>query len=313
MKYTTLGKTGIEVSELTIGAWQLGGPLMFDGQPDGHPDPGKESVIRMIQELGDLGINAIDTAEQYSAGESERRVGEAIAGNRDKWVISTKFGYRVGPNNTRIDDSTPPTILPSLEGSLKRLNTDYIDVYLYHCMPEVDDLDAGREILEKAKADGKIRSYGISTADLSIVEAMVQRDMLDVLQFPTNLLEDRPDLRALAFENGIGTQIRGIMAQGRLSGKYFKSTPDWRSDDNRAQWFNGSDFTKYAILQNAVPEGYTMAQLAIRWILDQPAYHTICMGAKNIEDYRTAIAALDLPALTPETLEALNSFADQLR
>ena len=130
MKLNELGKTGIKVSPITIGAWQLGGPLFFDGKPDGHPDPGKENVIRMIHELGDLGINAIDTAEQYSAGESERRVGEALKGRRDQWVVSTKFGYRIGPNNTRDDGSQPETIMPSLEGSLNRLGTDVIDVYL---------------------------------------------------------------------------------------------------------------------------------------------------------------------------------------
>ena len=97
MELRALGGTGIEVSPITIGAWQLGGPLFFDGKPDGHPDPGKESVIRMIHELGDLGVNSIDTAEQYSAGESERRVGAALKGRRDRWVVSSKFGYRVGP------------------------------------------------------------------------------------------------------------------------------------------------------------------------------------------------------------------------
>ena len=98
MQQNKLGPTGLNVSPLSIGAWQLGGPLAFDGKPDGHPDPGKQNVIRMIQELGDLGINAIDTAEQYSDGESERRVGEAIAADRDRWIVSTKFGYRVGVN-----------------------------------------------------------------------------------------------------------------------------------------------------------------------------------------------------------------------
>jgi len=125
MKLETLGKTEIRVSQLTIGAWQLGGPLFFDGKPDGHPDPGKENVLRMVQELGDLGINSIDTAEQYGSGESERRVGEAIRGKRDQWIVTSKFGYRVGTDHQRIDDSSPNTILPSLEGSLRRLNTDY--------------------------------------------------------------------------------------------------------------------------------------------------------------------------------------------
>ena len=198
------------------------GPLFFDGKPDGHPDPGKENVIRMIHELGDLGLNAIDTAEQYSAGESERRVGEALKGRRADWVISTKFGYRVGPGGTRIDDSSPSTILASIEGSLERLGTDYIDVYLYHCAPELEDLEAGRVILEQAKADGKIRSYGISTNDFQLVEKMVAIDAVEVVQFSTNLLEPASNGWKLAQKNGLGMQLRGVMAQGRLSGKYFK-------------------------------------------------------------------------------------------
>ncbi|UCC25337.1 MAG: aldo/keto reductase, partial [Gemmatimonadales bacterium] len=111
MQPRVLGRTGISVSPITIGAWQLGGPLTLDGKPDGHPDPGGANVIRLIHELGDLGVNAIDTAEQYSAGESERRVGKALKGRRDRWVVSTKFGYRVGPDHTREDDSSPETIL----------------------------------------------------------------------------------------------------------------------------------------------------------------------------------------------------------
>ena len=312
MKYNTLGKTGIEVSALTIGAWQLGGPLFFDGKPDGHPDPGKENVFRMIHELGDCGVNAIDTAEQYSNGESERRVGEALKGRRDKWIVSTKFGYRVGPNNTREDDSTPPTILRSLEGSLRRLGMHHIDVFLYHCAPNVEDLDAGREILERAKEQGKIRAYGISTNNTELVREMIAAKTIDVLQFATSLLEPAAEVSALANESGIGTQLRGVMAQGRLSGKYFHTPAAWRADDNRMR-ITGDDFAKYAAFEPLIPEGYTMAQVALRWALDQPGHHTICLGAKNIADYRAAVAALELPPLSAETRSALETCAQSFR
>lgn len=312
MKLNQLGQTGIQVSPLTIGAWQLGGPLFFDGKPDGHPDPGEENVIRMIHELGDLGINAIDTAEQYSAGESERRVGEALKGRRDNWVISTKFGYRVGPNNVRIDDSSPPTILPSLEGSLKRMGSDYIDVYLYHCAPAVEDLEEGRAVLEKAKEQGKIRSYGISTGSPDMVAALIEADSIDVLQFPTSLLDPASKLWKLAQENNLGTQLRGVMAQGRLSGKYFDKKPKFRSDDNRSNWCADEDYARFAVLAECLPEGMTMAQAAIRWTLDQPGAHTICMGAKNREDYRSAIAAAELPPLADAVRQRLEAIAATL-
>lgn len=312
MEYRTLGTTGISVSPITIGAWQLGGPLFFDGQPDGHPDPGKDNVIRMIHELGDLGINSIDTAEQYSAGESERRIGEALKGRRDKWVISTKFGYRVGENNVRVDDSSPNTIMSSLEGSLKRLNTNYIDVYLYHCAPEIENLAEGRAVLEEAKAQGKIRSYGISTNNSKLVKKMVAADSVEVIQFSTNLLDEDAEMWKIALENKMGTQLRGVMAQGRLSGKYFKTAPVFRPDDNRSSWCKDEDYTRFASLADSLPEGMTMAQAAIRWILDHLSAHTICMGAKNIADYRTAIAAADGPSLDSATRAALERSAGAL-
>jgi aryl-alcohol dehydrogenase-like predicted oxidoreductase len=305
MEFRTLGKTGIKVSPVTIGAWQLGGPLFFDGKPDGHPDPGKENVIRMIHELGDLGVNAIDTAEQYSAGESERRVGEALKGRRDQWIISTKFGYRVGEGNVRIDDSSPETIMPSLEGSLTRLKTDHIDVYLYHCAPEVAALDAGRAILEAARTQGKIRSYGISTNNFQLLEKMVAANTIEVVQFATNLLDEHSRVWKLCQDNNLGTQLRGVMAQGRLSGKYFKQTPEFRPDDNRSNWCKDEDYSRFAVLAECLPEGMTMAQAAIRWILDHPGAHTICMGAKNIYDYRSALAAAGMPPLDEEVRACL--------
>ena len=106
MERRELGHTGLMVSPICIGAWQLAGPLTLDGEPDGHPDPARGHVLRLIRQLGDEGVNCIDTAEQYGDGESERRVGAAVAGCRDEWIISTKFGYRVGPGGTRSDGAS---------------------------------------------------------------------------------------------------------------------------------------------------------------------------------------------------------------
>jgi aryl-alcohol dehydrogenase-like predicted oxidoreductase len=312
MQLRRLGKTGINVSPITIGAWQLGGPLFFDGKPDGHPDPGKANVIRMIHELGDLGVNAVDTAEQYSAGESERRIGEALKDRRDRWVVSTKFGFRVGPNNSREDDSGPETILPSLEGSLRRLGTDFVDIYLYHCAPSVENLAAGREVLEKARTQGKIRAYGISSNNFQLLEKMVAQDAAEVIQFASSLLNESPGIWKLAQENGLGVQVRGVMAQGRLSGKYFNQAPEFRADDNRSDWCKDTDFRKYAVLADCLPEGLTMAQAAIRYILDRPACHTICLGAKNIGDYRAALAAAALPPQDPAVSRKLKQIAIKL-
>ncbi len=91
MNRRALGKTDLRVSEIGVGAWQLGGPLVLDGKADGHPELGREYCVRLIREAGELGLNFIDTAEQYGNGESERRVGEALEGRRCEWVVGTKF------------------------------------------------------------------------------------------------------------------------------------------------------------------------------------------------------------------------------
>ena len=312
MKRITLGKTGLQVSPLCIGTWQLAGPVTFDGKPDGHPDPGKKNVLHLIGELFDQGLNFIDTAEQYGNGEAERRTGEAISPHRDQWIVSTKFGYRVGPKNTRIDDSSPGTIRDSIEGSLRRLQTDYIDIYLYHCPPDPADLPKAYAILEKARDEGKIRHFGISGANLDLIKTLHQNDLLDVLQFPISLLNPQPEISKFVKQHNIGTQLRGIMAQGRLSGKYLSKTPTWSSDDNRSQHLAEEDLTRFATLTECLPEGYTLAQAALRWALDQPEHHTICLGAKNLPDYQSAIEALTLPDLPPETLQSLQNLSKHL-
>lgn len=312
MELRTLGRTGLRVSPITIGAWQLGGPLTLDGVADGHPDPGEGRVIRMIHELGERGVNAIDTAEQYSAGESERRVGKALKDRRDRWVVSTKFGYRVGPGGTRQDDASPETILPSLEGSLKRLGTDYVDVLLYHCAPRPEDVAEGRAVLEAARAQGKIRAYGISTGQRPILETLVDHDAVEVLQLPSNLLDPREDLWAIARAHDLGVQVRGVMAQGRLSGKYFDRQPRFPADDARSIWLRDTEFTRYGVLAECLPEGITMAQAAIRWTLDHPGCHTICLGAKSIEDYLGALAAAGMPPLDESVRSELERTAAAL-
>jgi aryl-alcohol dehydrogenase-like predicted oxidoreductase len=312
MKMRTLGQTALSVSPICIGAWQLAGPLSFDGKADGHPDPGKGAVLHMIRELGDMGINFIDTAEQYGNGESERRVGEAIRGRRAQWIVSTKFGYRVGTDGKREDNSSPHTIVPSLEGSLRRLGSDYIDIYLYHCPPALSELEEGKTVLDKLVQQGKCRHYGISTNNITLIKAMLELDMLDVLQYHSNLLEKAEAIRALASQHNVGTQVRGVMAQGRLSGKYFHQRPIWQENDNRSHRSHAEDYGRYAIFEEIIPDGYTMAQVALRSVLDDPCNHSVCLGAKSLAEYKLAIAALDMPPLSTEDRKRLAAYATRL-
>lgn len=313
MQTQRFGNTDLFVTPITIGAWQLGGPVHFDGEPDGHPDPGADKVHRMIRALADMGVNAIDTAEQYGKGESERRVGKAIAPDRDRWVLSTKFGYRVNPDGTRDDNSAPETIQPSIEGSLKRLSTDRIDLLLYHCPPNnYEELDEAKQVLEAAKQAGKIRYYGISGNDPALLGELASRDMLHGAQIPHNLLQPATESLKVAAQAGAGVQARGAMAGGRLSGRYFNQRPALNPDDNRSK-YPDEDYARYAALADAIPTGHTPAQAAIRWILSDPRCQTICMGAKNLADYETIIQALNQPAPAPEDWQRLEQAATAIQ
>lgn len=310
MKYDSLGKTGISVSSIGIGAWQLGGPLILDGVHDGHPDPGKANVIKLIKDLGNLGVNFIDTAEQYSHGESERRVGEAIKTNRDDWVISTKFGHKVGEGNKRHIDTSPQSIMPALEDSLRRLQTDYIDIYHYHTIPDIDHLDESAEILQKAKDQGKIRALGISTTKVGIVEELIKRDMLDVVQFVSSILSPAEEMQKLITENNLGGISRGVMAGGCLSGRYFHSQLECKEGDRRS--WGDEDYSRFQVFEDLIPQGMTMAQLACRFILDQDASHTIILGAKNLRDYKVAIEAVEMDSLSRDLKESLRQTSREL-
>jgi aryl-alcohol dehydrogenase-like predicted oxidoreductase len=317
MKMRRLGRTGIEVSEIGVGAWQLGGPLILDGKQDGHPDVGKEAAVALIRHCGELGINFIDTAEQYGAGESERRVGEALAGQRDRWVVSTKFGALVGPAGERINDVSASRVPLSLEASLRRLRTDWIDVYLYHVRPDPNEAEAVARYLERAKKEGKVRAVGISTDDLETCRFLHGLGVLDVVQFPQNLLEPRLALTEFLAEVDAGGIVRGAFAQGRLSGRYFREPPRLAADDIRVNWFAaekiGAEFSRYAVFLELVKASRSMPQLALRYLLDRPTTHTIILGAKSLDEYQHALAATELPALSAEETARIGELSTALQ
>lgn len=300
MEYRVLGRTNLNVSAISVGSWQLSGPVLIDGKADGFPDVGFDNAVELIHACEDLGINLIDSAEIYGAGEGERRVGEALRGRRDRWIISTKFGWRQGEAGERITDSSPGTIRASLEGSLKRLQTDYADIYLYHTPPKKAEIDAGREVLEALKQEGKIRFYGISTDDPVILGQLAEKEAVDVVMFSQSLLTHPPQILELVKEKNLGTMIRGALKSGLLSGKYFNQKPNLSSDDTRANWMNSVRTEHYAVLESLIPKGASMSALALRYLLDFDTTHTIALGGKTIANYQNAVRAFDLPPLTAE-------------
>lgn len=296
MEYRELGRTGIKVSVFSVGTWQTAGPLTLDGKADGFPDIGRKEAVALIRGCQDLGINSIDSAEIYGNGEGERRIGEAIRGQRDRWVVSTKFGIRCGARGERITDASPPTIRGSLEGSLRRLETDYVDIFLYHSPPEERSMLEGRDVLERLKQEGKLRAYGISTNDPTVLASLLELRAAQVVMVRQSLRTHPARLLGLCRDHELGVMVRGALASGLLSGKYFARVPTFSSDDFRSR---GAYLARqYALYDHVRPRDMSMLTFALRYLLDLPLTHTIVLGGKSIEDYRSALLALGAPRLS---------------
>ena len=304
------------VTEIGVGAWQLGGPLLMDGKADGHPDLGREFSVGLIRVAGEMGINFIDTAEQYGAGESERRVGEALEGQREQWVIGTKFGAQVGPNGERVNDSSPEQVPTSLEGSLRRLRTDYIDVYVYHTGPKAGEAEKVAEFLLKAKQQGKVRAVGISTNDLQHVEYLDSLGVLDVVQYAKNMMEPARELSEWVVRHQAGGVVRGTFAGGRLSGRYFRQAPRFAVDDvrlGRLKQDAAEEFARYAAFEELVTPERGMIQLALQFVLGEPGTSTVIPGGKSVHEYKEAIRATELPPLTEGEMERIARIREDIR
>jgi aryl-alcohol dehydrogenase-like predicted oxidoreductase len=296
MQYRILGRTGIRTSVLTVGTWQLAGPLTLGGRADGFPDIGRRQAIDLIHGCEDLGINGIDTAEIYGGGEGERRVGEAIRGRRDRWIVTTKFGNRASPDGQRVEDTRPEAIRSSLEGSLQRLGTDHVDVYLYHSAPERGGVSAAREELDRLALEGKLRAYGISTDTPEGLDLLLAHDAVSVVQLPCSLRRHPAAMLASAKAANLGVMARGTLAAGFLSGKYFAGLPRFPADDIRSRWTR--PIVEYAAFERLRPERLTMAAFAIRYVLDFDSTHTVVLGGKSLEHYRQAVKAVEAEPLS---------------
>lgn len=289
------------MSALSIGSWQISGPLTLEGRADGFPDPGRRQVIDLIRSCEDLGLNLIDTAELYGDGEGERRIGEAVRGRRDRWILATKFGMRKGASGQRIVDSHPSVIRPSLESSLRRLQTDHVEIYLYHSPPDTNTIPEARETLETLKKEGKIRFYGISTNDPGVLRQLVNHNAVDVVLLSQSLLTHPYELLKIARKHNLGVMIRGALERGCLSGKYFKLKPEFSEQDIRRRDFRHVDFTRYCTYERILPPGASMSDFALRYLMDFDTTHTIVLGGRSIEQYCSAVRTLGLPPLSPKT------------
>lgn len=314
MRYRALGKTGLTVSEVGFGAWGIGGTN--NGAISYGPTDDQES-IRALQRAFDKGITFYDTADLYGYGHSESLIGRVFQSRRDKIVIATKAGY-IDQKEHRQDFSAP-RLRRALEESLRRLRTDYVDLYQLHSIP-LDSLVADESIirvLELFRTEGKIRAFGMSARSPQEGLGAVRRFAFGVVQANFNLIDHR------AIESGlihfceshtIGLIARTPLCFGFLSGAY-SETDTFGPGDHRSSWppeqirlwaHAGALFATTATKRNA-----TTSQLALQFCLAFHGVSCVIPGMLRVSEVDENAATSDLEVLTPDERTALQNICSQ--
>jgi len=318
MEYRALGQTGWKVSASSFGAWGIGGSW---GKVDDS-----ESLAALHTAI-DQGVNFIDTADVYGDGRSERLVGRVLKERQEEIIVATKAGRRLNPHTA--PGYNRENLTAFIERSLKNLDVEALDLVQLHCpppavyyMPEVFGL------LDNLTQAGKIRFYGVSVEKVEEAIKAIEYPNVQTVQIIYNIFRQRPaDLFfKLAQEKQVGILARVPLSSGMLTGKMTQNS-HFEADDHRqfnrhgesfdkGETFSGVDYTlslkAVEALRPLVPEGWTMAQFALRWILMQDAVSCVIPGAKRPSQAKDNTAAADLPPLSDTVVEKVKEIYERL-
>jgi aryl-alcohol dehydrogenase-like predicted oxidoreductase len=312
MKYRRLGKTNFEVSEVSLGTWQIGGSWGSVSEKD---------AIGLLHAAIDQGINFFDTADVYGDGRSERLIAQAIAERSEKIYVATKAGRRLQPHTA--EGYNKENLTAFVERSLTNLQRDVLDLVQLHCPPW--DTYYRPEVfsaLEDLQRSGKILHYGVSVEKVEEALKASEYPGLATVQIIFNLFRQRPKelFFPLARKRDIGILVRLPLASGLLSGKITKDT-QFAADDHRqfnrhgeqfdrGETFSGVDFDvaleAVEKIRQTVPPGVSMADFALRWILQHEEVGCVIPGARKESQVIDNAHAADLPGLSREQMEALH-------
>ena len=315
----TLGKSGIPVSALGMGCWAIGGPFTW-AQPGQAPWPAgwgqidDQESIRAIHAGLDAGINFLDTAANYGAGHSEVIIGRALRGRRASAVIATKFGHIVNETTREVhaDDSRiPGNVRADVENSLRRLNTDYIDLYQFHQGSYPVELASELILtLEELVEDGKIRWFGWSTDLPDRAAVFADSAHCTAIQFSLNALRDNPEMRALCQEKKLAGINKDPLNKGVLTGK-FNTDSTFPADDIRSRTdlrdaHNSLLLNKVEAMREIFTAGgRTMAQGALACIWAMDAHMIPIPGFKSVQQVLDNAGAMQFGPLTTSQLEQI--------
>ena len=313
MKKRILGKSGLEVSEIGLGCWQLGGDFGPVGDATAHD---------ILAAAHRAAINFWDTADVYGGGLSESRIREYTADSDAEIIVATK----VGRDGALFPDGyTKDKVRSNIEGSLQRLGGEAIDLVQLHCIPPAV-LEDGEIFtwLEDFQSDGLIRHFGASVETIDEAHVAMRHPGLTSLQIIFNLFRQDAitKLFPMAEKNDVGIIVRLPLASGILAGKMSRETAfaesDHRNYNRHGEFFSvgetfsgvpyelGLDLVEH--LRTLLPEGMSMAQMAMRWLLDQPAVSTVITGASRPEQVVENASASQLPPLNSELHARLTYF-----
>lgn len=314
MNYRRLGKTGFEVSEIGLGAWQLGGKW---GSAFSH-----DSAERILHAAIDQGVNFIDTADVYSAGESEAAVGRVLKARSERIYVATKCGRQIRPHTN--ENYTPRALRTYVENSLRNMRVEALDLIQLHCPPwEVYYRPEIFGLFERLKEEGKILNMGVSVEKVEEALKAIEYPNVTTVQIIFNMFRHRPSELFFpeAQKKGVGILARVPLASGLLTGAYGKHTlfqPGDHRRDNRqgeqfdkGETFSGVDYDTglkaVAELKKLFPGRESLAPVALRWVLMFDAVSTVIPGASRVEQVAPNLAAAALPPLTAEEMQGVRA------
>ena len=311
MRYTTLGRTGLDVSRIAYGTWQLGGDW---GSYD------EDAAVAAIQKAWDSGVTLFDTAQGYGEGEAEQVLGKALRGRldqeRDRVVVATKGGIEPGAERSRRGDRD--FLRAGVEQSLGKLGVDHIDVYQVHWPDPDTPFGETAAALAELVDEGKIRHVGVSNYDVEQMREFSETFQVETLQPPYHLFRRgiEADVLPYAREQDIGVLVYSPLGSGLLTGAMDSSTT-FEDDDWRAQAtaFTGDAFeTNLAVVEDlkafAAELGVQVSQLAIAWTLHQPGVHVSIVGARSDRNIEASAAAADVE-LSDDDLARIDEIASR--
>lgn len=309
MKYAHLEGLDVKLSSLGLGGEQLG--------DHGWGKVSESQLVKAVHKAIDSGITLFDTAPIYGLGHSEELLGKALGAHRRNVILATKVGFTWKKNDAfeGFIDNSPANINQEIDTSLKRLRTDYIDVYQIHWPDPNTPIEDTLFAMKKLKQSGKIRCIGCCNLPLSLLKEAIKYTEISTIQIPYSLVGRKfeGDLLPFCAENNIAVLAYSPIARGFLSGKYDKDTT-FGLDDRRSrsgdEYFQGEALMKnLEILKRlkfvAKKLGKTPSQIAVRWVLENTYITTAIFGAKNSVQVEENTAASDF-TLSQEDMEFLN-------